>query len=348
MKISLLLALLFLSNFALACRCAEQPLAAYFANADEVFIGTLLQTQSLNEDERQFMFERHGLPYKRQSGSKSQLPYVSNKSTAACAVAVQPGAVYIVFAERDESAGHAVITSCNGTRIHRTSQGDQFGFTDVAAKFVVSQLTGLAGLEALRRIASVEVDAADVDNADIIGLLDVAALTHTAAVPVYAVPRQTDADAVMISSYDDLQHRESGYEVDAALVYAEVAGWYKVQLRDGGFGWLAPDAAGTFWPLETLLINRLTYFVQDWNRFVWPEIGAGIARRLSYPSERPPREQAVKIISSQYIAQSLWFEVEVLQHNACEGKPEKVLARGWVPAYTELGEPVAWFYSRGC
>jgi len=251
MKVGLMLMLLlFLPNSVLACRCAEQPLAEYFAHADEVFIGTLLQTQSLNEDERQFLFERHGLPYKRQSRSTSQLPYVSNKSTAACAVAVAPGEI--------------------------------------------------------------------------------------------------DADAVMIGSYDDLQHRESGYEVDAALVYAVIAGWHKVQLQEGGFGWLAPDAAGTYWPLETLLPNRLTYFAADWNRLIWPDIGGGVPRRVSFKGEQPPREQAVKIISSQRLAQSLWFEVEVLQDNACEGKSEKILANGWVPAYTELGEPVVWFYSRGC
>ena len=116
------------------------------------------------------------------------------------------------------------MTSCNGTRIHRSSQGEQIGFKDVPAKFVASQLTGLAGLEALRNIALVEAVAADVANTAIIGLLDVAALTHNTEVPVYEAPGQIDADAVMVSSYDDLQHRESGYEGDAALAYDVVAG----------------------------------------------------------------------------------------------------------------------------
>ncbi|XOV81467.1 MAG: hypothetical protein ACFHXK_11330 [bacterium] len=348
MKAMLVVTLVLMSEFALACRCAQQTLAQYYDNADEVFIGTLKQTQPLDEQQVQFRFERIGPAYKQASEDTVRLPYISYRSSAACAVAAQPGAVYVVFAQRNENSGFARINSCNGTRIHRSIEGARSGFEDVPENHVVSQLTALAGLDALRRISAVEPVVNDVNSTRVVGMLDVAGFSHTDELPVFARPGRLDSVQGVITGYGDVQHRESGYEVDAALVYAVVDGWYRIQLQNQQFAWLAPDAAGTFWPLDELLVNRLTYFVSDWNRLVWPGIGAGIPQWLSYTGEQPPREQAVKIISSQRIAHSLWFEVEVLQHNECEGKPEKVMARGWVPAYTEAGEPAAWFYSRGC
>jgi hypothetical protein len=226
--------------------------------------------------------------------------------------------------------------------------GTTTGFTDVPPRFVESQLAALAGVEALARVAAATPDPADPGNETLVGLLDVAAFSHAPRVPLFAGPDFAAAGLGSVSSYEELEHRESGYEVDAAVVYARVDGWSKVRRSDGAFAWLGPDAAGTYWPLEDLLPGRLAYLTPDWNRWIWPEPGAGNPTRLTYPEGERPREQMVNLLSAERIGGAVWLEVEILASNPCEGESESVRIRGWVPAYGESGAPVAWFYSRGC
>lgn len=347
----LCLAFLLSSQFGYACRCAERPLAGYFDAATEVFVGTLEKTVELEGQRREFVFRKHGEPYKALADVES-LPTVSHVSSAACAVRAELGADYVVFAERDEASGVSWITSCNGTRLIRTGNGEAFGFEDVPARFLVSQLTALSGLEALRRTSFTEGDANQLDNVSIQGLLDVSALSHSNSVPLFTAPSDESDVAAQIESYEQTDHRESGYEVDAALVYAHSGEvderWYKVKLASGSFAWVSPDAAGTYWPLDVLLPNRLNYLTDEWNRLVWPSLGAGLPIRLSYTGETRPDEQPARVLATQRIGGSLWLEVEVLKTGPCDAGDSRTLARGWIPAYSQSGKPVAWYYSRGC
>ncbi len=311
-------------------------------------MGKLTGTEVIDDERREFHFARHGEPYKPLIDTETPLRYISNRSSAACAVTMDVGATYIVFAEYDRDSGIGWLTSCNGTRVHQSTEGDAFGFSDVPPRFVVSQLTALSGLDALGRSSRQVIDAGDVDNTAIVGLLDIAALSHTDNVPLFAKPDSADKPESHIRSYDDVQHRESGYEVDAALVYAIANDWYKVKRSDGSFAWLGPDAAGTYWPLESLLPNRLNYLTDQWNRLLWPMLGAGLPSRLSYAGENRPREQPVNVLAAERIGGSLWLEVEVLKSSPCESGDSRATARGWIPAYSPQGEPVAWYYSRGC
>lgn len=329
------------------CRCAERSLAQYYEAADEVFVGTLVESEAHGEGLRRFHFEGIGEPYKGAEDATA-LPYVSSTSSASCGVQAERGAVYVVFAEHDPQSGVAWLTTCNGTRVHRAADGSTRGFEGVPAEFVVSQLAALAGLDALRRVAAATPDPSDPTNESILGLLDVAAFTHAPEIPLFEGPSTETLVLGSASTYEELEHRESGYEVDAAVVYAVVDGWYKVRRSDGTFGWLAPDAAGTFWPLGDLLLRRLAYLTLDWNRWIWPQPGAGNPFRVSYPVGERPREQMVNILSATDVGGTLWLEVEVLDSNPCEGDPESIRARGWVPAYGEASTPVAWYYSRGC
>lgn len=341
----------FLSQASLACRCAELTLAEYFDNASEVFAATLLETIDDSSGQREFLFRKHGEPFKSAPG-ESSVRYVSHTSSAACAVTPEAGADYVVFAELDESSGVGWITSCNGTRRLRSKDGATSEFTDVPHRFVVSQLTALSGLNALAEVSRVEGSAQDLNNTTIVGLLDVAGLTHTEDMPLFSKPSLDACVRARIQTYDQLKHRESGYEVDAALVYA-ISGaglerWYKVKLADGSFAWVAPDAAGTYAPLDEVLPNRLNYLTAQWNRLVWPMPGAGLPIRVGYSGDSRPREQAANVLSAQRIGDSLWLEIGILKSSPCERDDPRTLARGWIPAYSMTGEPVAWFYSRGC
>jgi hypothetical protein len=330
------------------CRCAERNLGEYYEAAHEVFIGTLIETDEHAEGQRRFVFERAGEPYKGGGEGLATLPYVSSTSSAACGVEAEPGAVYVVFAEHDPGTGVAWLTTCNGTRVLRAGDGATMGFQDVPPRFVESQLAALAGLEALGRVAAAGPDPGDPANESLVGLLDVAAFSHAPEVPLFAGPDFDETVLGSAGSYEDIEHRESGYEVDAAVIYARVEGWSKVRRADGSFAWLAPDAAGTYWPLEELLPGRLAYLTLAWNRWIWPGAGAGNPTRLTYPVGERPREQMVNLLGATRIGGALWLEVEVLASNPCEGEPEAIRVRGWVPAYGESGDPVAWYYSRGC
>lgn len=347
-RLTLLTLLALAANPAQACRCAERSLAEYFAAADTVFVGSLDSAAVVADEQREFRFTLHGEPYKQGAAVAENAAYLSHTSSAACAVEVEPGATYIVFADYDEQNNVGWLTSCNGTRIHRHLDGATAGFSDVPDRFVVSQLAALGGMAVLQVIAAAEPDADDPGGEALLGLLDVSVFAHGASADIYQRP---DAGSEIVDraySYEDLVHRESGYEVDAAVVFARMDGWYKLRLASGEFGWLAAESAGTFWPLDELLPNRLSYLTANWDRYVWPDIGAGIPTRVTYEGQSRPREQATKITGAQRIAGSLWLQVEVLAASPCSGKPEKITARGWIPAYGRRGEPVAWFYSRGC
>ena len=341
-------ALLSLFGTAMACRCAERTLAEYFRDADEVFVGTLVSVAPFAEGQREFSFAPAGEPYKKDNAWRGAARYVSETSSAACAVEIETGAVYVVFVDQDPESNIGRLNSCNGTRIHRRSDGSTAGFSDVPARFVLSQLAALGGLDALEQVAAAEPDPTDAKNENIVGLLDVAGFSHGGEFTLRESPDAESAGIASVDGYADLDHRESGYEVDAAVVFAEQDGWFRVRHPNGAFGWLSPDAAGTYWPLEDLLPNRLNYLTAEWNRYVWPDLGAGIPVRLGYDGDTRPREQSANIVEARRLAGSLWLKVEVLAESPCSGRPEKVLARGWVPAYSASGTPVAWFYSRGC
>lgn len=162
---------------------------------------------------------------------------------------------------------------------------------------------------------------------------------------------EPDAEAPRITtlvSYSAIDSREVGYEVDAAVVYAVVDGWYRIRLADGRYGWVAAEHAGTWFPYATLPIRRLSYLTPGWSQLVWPELGAGLPWRGDVAAGQPGSEQPVTVVASKNLGGTLWFQVKVLATDACSGEPSRVLVSGWIPAYGRGGEPNVWFYSRGC
>lgn len=365
----LLVSLLGVAETADACRCEQRPLADYFAAADEVFIARLASASVDTERHRQvFTFEALAPPHKPVSSQKTgpEWPYATGLSTASCAVPAEIGAVYVVFAEHDPQEEVAWLTTCNGTRIQLGAGGEPQGFVDVPPRFVPSQLNALAGLEVLREITTREPDPGDQESETLVGLLDLPPFSHGGLVFLRTRP---EPDAELVASPDSMEalvHRESGYEVEAAEVYAVADGWYKLRLAEsteggdarnaaacGEFVWLSPEGAGTYWPLDELPIRRLAYLNEHWSGFVWPEAGAGLpVRSGSYDPAAERAEIPVRVLESTRLASSLagslWFRIEVLDSSPCEGGDPRVLLTGWTPAYGISGEPVVWFYSRGC
>ena len=64
-----------------ACRCAQRTLAEYYQAADEVFVGSLVETEEHGEGLQRLYFDRIGESYKEGSET-AVLPYVSSTSSA--------------------------------------------------------------------------------------------------------------------------------------------------------------------------------------------------------------------------------------------------------------------------
>ena len=140
-----------------------------------------------------------------------------------------------------------------------------------------------------------------------------------------------------------LPAKEYGYEEPGAVVLARRDGWFLIRLATGS-AWVRSSSRDTFHPLERLLLDGLTYLTEAWDGRLAPSAGgagrpAGVGAKNSQPT--------VRVIRSRQLRGEFWFELEVIS-SPCEDPDVKALDRGWVPGNSMCGEPVIWFYSRGC
>lgn len=343
------------------CRCAPRTLAEYYADADEVVIGRLVDWTSPPNGTGTvtLAIELTAPPYKGSTGRMDQvgdtLLFGTAATTAECGVQPMADAVYVLFARRPTDEGDPTpapgaprqVDTCSGTRVHLGPDLDEpVGFEDVPARFVVRQLEALAGMDVIDRVVTAAPDAEDPGNETLVGLLDVSAFSHAGFATLLDEPRTGAPLVRRVEGYEELETRESGYEEPAAVVLARSAGWHRLRLADGATGWLPPDQAGTFFPYPDVVLNRLNYLPVPWHGFVWPSPGAGIPSRVT--SEPGVREVPVEIVERMDVGGFPWLRVNVLRTSPCDGPEPRVLAGGWIPAWGTDGEPVAWYYSRGC
>ncbi|MBT8080447.1 MAG: hypothetical protein KJO31_17845 [Gammaproteobacteria bacterium] len=335
-----------------ACRCEQLPLVAYYDRAGFVAMARLVS--ATDEAERRMLdFELMAAPYKGGDNSHrqgSRLRLYTPLSTASCGIRPDLNAIYVVFATSRDSETNALwVDSCNGTRVHISRKLDEpVGFLDVPAKFVAGQLNALFGLQVLRDVSANAPAADDPSNEKLVGLLDLKALAHGGHTDLYAEASRTASTMARIGSYTDVASREYGYEIEGAVVFATLPGWYRLRLADGRFAWVAADDAGTWFPYEQLPIRRLAYLTDEWSGLVWPNAGAGIPLRASLAADNHKREYPAEVLETTRIGGFPWFRVRVLKNDPCAGGDNRVSSEGWVPAYGRNGDPAVWFYSRGC
>jgi hypothetical protein len=143
---------------------------------------------------------------------------------------------------------------------------------------------------------------------------------------------------------DPLPTKEHGYEEPGAIVLARRGVWFQIRLATGS-AWVRSTPRDSFHPLDQLLLDGLTYLTEAWGGRLAPSAGApSRPARVETRSSQP----SVRVIRSQQLRGDLWFDLEVITSPCGEDPNVKVLDRGWVPAHTTSGEPVIWFYSRGC
>jgi hypothetical protein len=147
----------------------------------------------------------------------------------------------------------------------------------------------------------------------------------------------------------ELPTREFEYEANAAVVLDRRGEAYKIRLGDNRSGWVL-SPSNRFMSFESLLeeFTGVTFFTEAFDGDLRAAPGLTVANKVI--AQAKPAQPA-RVIESRRIADRLWLHVEVFNHSLCDaaaqGPPESV-ARGWVLAHADDGEPTVWFASRGC
>jgi hypothetical protein len=202
----------------------------------------------------------------------------------------------------------------------------------------------------------------------VIGLVEVPSLfgesgdadRRNAAVMLFHEPSERSSAAATIRRREDFEVREHDYEMLSGVVHGRRAGWFLMRAK-GRFAWLSPRDAGEFRGYPQLVLTRLAYLTDAWDRALYDEPGGSIAARVPVqpdPSTGDPdwlwgsqaaRPSNVSMVALREHAGEWWARVQV-GPSICESEtdPPPVVAEGWVPAYGKSGNPTLWFYSRGC
>lgn len=323
-----------------ACRCASRSLAEHFADADVVMLATLDAIAPLtNQDEVGLTLQPSAVPWK---GDPRHLEFVTGASSASCGLPPLVGRRYLVFGQIDpQTPGIARVDTCSGSRMFDPGGGALQGFADVPAARVPGQLAMLQAMDTLSALM------ATAGAPKLRGLLDLKPLAHGGYVTLRDGPSVQASVLRRVESMDELPQREATYEFPAAIVMDRRDGWYAIRVDaadEAALGWVAAEQAGTWWPLEKLLVGRLTYLTDAWDGLLWPDAaGAGRVLRLEREAERP-----VEVIGTAEFGGSLWLRLRILGASPCEGGEPGATHGGWIPAWSVAGQPNAWFHSRGC
>ena len=141
-----------------------------------------------------------------------------------------------------------------------------------------------------------------------------------------------------------LPTREHGYEEPAAIVLAQQGRWFKIRLEDGA-AWVNATPRDRFKPLTELFDQALTAITEHFTGRLRNTPGGILT------GDRLTNNQSVRVLEVRQAGAAQWINVEVLDYSPCTvpvGKEPQVIARGWLPAHSEAGEPTVWFSSRGC
>lgn len=143
----------------------------------------------------------------------------------------------------------------------------------------------------------------------------------------------------------DLPTLEYSYEMPGAIVLRRQGGWFRIRLAEGA-GWVHDPPGSEFMAIEDLLANNLTYIAEsDGLRLTSGPGSAGRPLADNVITDGQP----VRVLQSQTVDGALWLKVAIQSHSPCDSADEpSSITEGWLPAHTSAGEPVVWFYSRGC
>jgi hypothetical protein len=147
----------------------------------------------------------------------------------------------------------------------------------------------------------------------------------------------------------ELPTREYDYEAPAAIALDRRGQLIKIRLSGGRSAWVVSQPA-RFMSYESLLeeFTGVTFFTEAFTGELRNAPALTVANR---PTAKAKPGLPARVIESRRVGDRLWLNVEVFNHSLClagaNGPPETI-ARGWLLAYADDGEPTVWFSSRGC
>jgi hypothetical protein len=147
---------------------------------------------------------------------------------------------------------------------------------------------------------------------------------------------------------------ESGYEIQAAIVYERTGPWVRIALQRGS-AWMKSGNPEHFHEYPKMLVDNLTYIPDGWDGRLWRTPGESPAgavspkvKALLKAVEGRNDGVAVDVLAVRRIRGGAWIQVRVVDGH-CDGPGDPVtIDTGWVPAYRATRGPAVWFYSRGC
>lgn len=368
LPISVLLLALLPATQALACRCADQGLGEYYKLADSVLFVKVTGAKKTH-------YPRAGVAVtatqvgKSFKGSPERITtFFTGADSASCGIKPQSNTHWLFFVQHDpDHPGIGHVHSCNGTRAYDPRAKDGIrGFLDTPKEAVIPALNLLRNGKTPAKARGLILDkpvGGTPEQFSVIGLLEMPALLEPERfreseragfkpIPVYAAPLAGAAIIDELDDRNDLPTTEFSYERPGAVVHQTKPGWYRIAMRGDRSthsGWIESSAANAYWPLEKLLPESLTYLTEYWDKLVWPHPGAGLPIRAATLKNTDDGKHDVKVIDKKYVADSLWWQVQIYDSSPCTSRTEpRIIYRGWVPAFDTQGRNTTWFWSRGC
>jgi len=170
------------------------------------------------------------------------------------------------------------------------------------------------------------------------------------SIPVRKAPDFASPLVMVLKSKNDLTStREVDYEHSAAVVFIRKQDWYQVATRFGK-GWISGKDAGDFIAVEKIFYSRMSFLrAEEWNGVIYPTPSLSkkpipINWKTHHKGDSDATFLEWKVVEGQP-----WIRVRLLAKAYCEDIT--VLDRdivGWIPAYSQKGNLVMWYYSRGC
>ncbi|MFY2762467.1 hypothetical protein [Arenimonas sp. MALMAid1274] len=135
---------------------------------------------------------------------------------------------------------------------------------------------------------------------------------------------------------------ESSYETAAVVVLEDRGHWYRIAVPGGSAWLLAPPGDFRHDPYPALLVERLAYATDAFDRQLCGRPEVQSCREIQIDPEAP-----LRVLDIRATSDTAWLQVE-FTHAPCDGSADAVLHRGWIRAHGRQGRPAAWFHSRGC
>jgi hypothetical protein len=182
------------------------------------------------------------------------------------------------------------------------------------------------------------------------GIMRVEAPASVMLPPPLPAPGTRDSliGLVIVPDTAGYETREHEYEESGVTVYGRLRGFYLVGRKSGGRAWFPEGFAGAFHPTEKLVLDRLNYLTESWDRRLRSEPSPSAPPRTVRIAPGEHHDIPATVHEAKVTPDGIWIRVDVLGPGRCQGPDPRAIDSGWIPLWGADAKPTVWFYSRGC